>query len=330
MKRRNFIQKGLGSLALGGTAFGMGNSMMAGDIFGKTATSPENMDLTDKELPKINLHGHLRWKHDIPARIKIWDEWNVQHFCCLCLNHDHPEVPDLGYFGNDDFLKIKDEYGDRILGFAAAKLTTKGVSSPDDVERFKEQGFVGLKFIVAGYPYDHEIFFPLYEKAQELKMPIVFHTGFLGGDPYKYVDVGRKLGIHVNNMRVNRLDKVARWFPDLQISAAHLGNQDRDEALALTQYYNNFHCDFSGSGGSKLWVRTILKSMLPAAQLETDMSNPLDNPALLWFEKLCFGTDNPEPDVWVPNSQYIMDTMEIPLETRKRFYYDNAARMIGL
>jgi len=82
------------------------------------------MAMDDKELPKINMHGHLRRFQDIRQRLRIWDEWNVQHFCCLCLNEDVYWNTEKEYFTNDDFLKIKDEYGDRILGFAAVALPT--------------------------------------------------------------------------------------------------------------------------------------------------------------------------------------------------------------
>ncbi|MEN8227282.1 MAG: amidohydrolase family protein [Bacteroidota bacterium] len=327
MKRRNFIQKGLGTMALGGATFGMRNSLLAKDISVQSILSPDDSALTDKELPKINTHGHLRKHHNIKERIRIWDEWNVQHFCALNLNEDVYWTTKKDYFTNDDFLKIKDEYGNRILGFAGVALTRQRVSSVKDIERFKDQGFVGLKFCDAGYPYDHEIFFPLYEKALELEMPIVFHSGWLAvGDPVE----DREMGVEADNMRVMTLDKVARWFPDLNMIAAHLGSPDRIQALEQLRYYKNFHCDFCGGGGSKSWVRSTLAPMLPPAGLETDMSNPSENQALFWFTKMCFGTDNPEPSTWVPNTQFMMDRLEIPLETRKLFYYDTAAKLLGI
>ena len=106
--------------------------------------------MTDKELPKINIHGHLRRFQNVAERMEIWDEWNVRHFCCLCLNEDVYWNMQKEYFTNDDFLEIRDEYDDRILGFAAVGATPKRVSSAEDVERFKEQGFRGLKFCDAG------------------------------------------------------------------------------------------------------------------------------------------------------------------------------------
>ena len=283
--------------------------------------------MDDREMPKINIHGHLLRSQDIPKRVAIWDEWHVRHFCCLCLNEDVYWNKGAGYFGNDDFLRIKGEYGDRILGFASVGATRQRVGTAADVERYRDQGFVGLKFCDAGLPYNHESLFPVYDRASELAMPVVFHAGYLAiGDPAG----DRRLGVADENMHVARLATVARWFPDLKIVAAHLGTPNTAEAVNQLLAYENFHCDFSGGSGSRAWVRGILGALLPPAGLETDMADPAENRALDLFTKLCFGTDNPEPSIWVPNSQLIMDRLEIPLETRKLFYYDTAARLIGL
>ena len=60
------------------------------------------------------------------------------------------------------------------------------------------------------------------------------------------------------------------------------------------------------------------------------VSDPSENRALSYFEKFCFGTDNPEPSVWVPASENIMDALEIPDDLRRRFYWDNAAAILGI
>ena len=90
--------------------------------------------------------------------------------------------------------------------------------------------FFAAKFCDAGLPYNHEAFFPVYDRAQELGMPIVFHAGFLAiGDPAE----DRRLGVEDDNMRVTTLARVARWFPDLKIVAAHLGMPNAAEDVYL-------------------------------------------------------------------------------------------------
>ena len=102
------------------------------------------------------------------------------------------------------------------------------------------------------------------------------------------------------------------------------------EALTLIERYENAYYDFSGGSGLAPHVRNMLSVLMPHPGLETDYASPDENQALTWFSKLCFATDNPEPSVWVPNSERIMDRLQIPVETRERFYYGNAARILGL
>ena len=71
-------------------------------------------------------------------------------------------------------------------------------------------------------------------------------------------------------------------------------------------------------------------ALLPHPGLETDMAHPGQNKALDWFGKICFATDNPEPSVWVPASEQILDRLAIPEPVRQQFYHDTAARIIGI
>jgi len=74
--------------------------------------------MIDKELPKINLHAHINKEHGLKQHLKECDEWNIRYLCCLCMPEHTWWAREKGYFSNKDYLNIKDEYGDRILGFA--------------------------------------------------------------------------------------------------------------------------------------------------------------------------------------------------------------------
>ncbi len=268
----------------------------------------------------INIHGHIRHHDDLPARVKLWRQWNVEKFVCLCMNRP-------SRFNNEDFLAAKKEYGDLLVGFAATKVTAaEGIDGSADIKRYAEQGFAGLKIIRPGFPINHEAYFPIYETAQSLGTAILFHTGWLANIP----EADIPLGVDANNMRPYYFDRIARAFPDLKIIGAHLGLPHSHEALQMLEVYKNVYFDISGGSGRKPHVRKILNAMLPHPSLETDMADPTENLALGWFEKLCFGTDNPEPDVWVPAAEFILDRLEIPEETRRKFYYGNAAKLLGL
>ena len=276
--------------------------------------------------PIINVHTHLRLQDDIPARVANWRKWNMRKVVCLSL---HDRWRDGGYCVNRDFPPIMKEYPDIIVGFAGVNLMAGQVDHPDAINRFLEQGYAGLKFEDNSYPYNHEIYWPLYERAQQLKMPILFHTGCLG--PLKLGDInydGRD-GIDAENMRPYLIDKVARAFPRLTIIGAHLGNPHFFEAIKLMQTHPNVYFDFSGGGGGIKHTRIVTAALLPPLP-GSRMDDPNENPSLqLFAEKLLFGTDNPEPDVWVPASEFIMDMLQIPLCTRENFYYKTAAALFG-
>ena len=212
--------------------------------------------MTDAELPKINMHGHLRHDQDLRQRVRTWEQWNVRYFCCLCLQENF--LP--GYYTNADFLAIKDEYRDVIIGFAAANIRKGCIDTPTDVARYRDQGFLGLKFLANSYPYSHDLYFPIYEAAQALGMPVFFHTGWLAGAGRDSSDFNRRFEISAENMRPYHLDRVARAFPDLKIIGAHLGWPHPLEALCLVEQYENVYYDFSGGGGSEAHVRKILSA----------------------------------------------------------------------
>lgn len=271
----------------------------------------------------INVHGHLRHDQDIPARIKNWQVWNVERFVCLCLDS---RWSSKGYYTNEDYLANRSKFGEIIIGFASVGIhESEGIDGAKDIERYKNQGFSGLKFHTPSRPLSDEIYFPIYETAQALNMPMLIHTGYVAP-----IESDGHAGVDSMNMRPYTLDRVARTFPNLKIIGAHLGSPHHDEALQMIHGHPNIYFDFSGGGGSKRHVRKILSAMLPHPGLATNMADPQENPALSWFEKLCFGTDNPEPDIWVPASLEIMDKLEIDQPRRDQFFYGNAASILGI
>ena len=94
--------------------------------------------------------------------------------------------------------------------------------------------------------------------------------------------------------------------------------------------HSNVYFDFSGGGGSNQFVRAVTAALSPSLP-GANMSDPGENPALELFEKkLLFATDNPEPEVWVPASERIMDRLQIPQPIRENFYYKTAASILGI
>ena len=113
-------------------------------------------------------------------------------------------------------------------------------------DKFKEEGFYGLKFIAPSYDYDDERYFPIYERAEALNMPVLFHTGTLAA-----MKDERYWGISYEKMRPGKIYQIARYFPKLRILVAHLGNPEFNIGLDLIQTFNNVWADFSGDSGSE-------------------------------------------------------------------------------
>lgn len=276
--------------------------------------------------PIINIHTHLHLNDDLPARVANWRKWNLRKVVCLSV-HDRWRAE--GYCVNKDFPAIMKSYPDIIVGFAGVNLVAGELDRPDALDRFKAQGYAGLKFEDNSYPYNHDLYWPLYERAERLSLPILFHTGCLAPLILPECNYDARDKIDSENMRPYLLDRVARAFPKLIIIGSHLGYPHFHEALNLMTTHPNVYYDFSGGGGAKPFVRAIagaLQPPLPGANL----ADSEENPALRLFEtKLLFGTDNPEPDVWVPASEFIMDTLRIPPAIRENFYYKTAMRLFG-
>ena len=266
----------------------------------------------------VNVHTHIHHHQDIDARVKLWRECGCVKVCV----HVTKRRPDDGKVSNAELVGWMRRYPDILLGFALPELGLQ-VDGPDAVDRFKEQGFTGLKLIGPSYPYDDERYYPLYERAEQLDMPILFHTGFLsiGSD-----DGARR--ISQEKMRAVRLDTIGRAFPRLRIMMAHLGNPEFQAGLDVIRSFDHIWGEFSGHSGSK-FRETVLRKLfapLPGA----DMRDPEENLALIHFQKLCFATDNPEPPRWIALSQRLMDELELLPELQERFWWRNGARWLGI
>nr|MDO8099676.1 amidohydrolase family protein [Candidatus Njordarchaeota archaeon] len=134
------------------------------------------------------------------------------------------------------------QYPERLIGFLAVdprrgekavKLLEKGV---------KEWGMKGLKLhpTVGYYPNDVSVMKGLLDKAMELEIPIMTHTGFIFGQ------------LQAKFTQPIHLDEVGARYPDLKIIAAHLGNPWIEELLALCQRRPAIYTDVSSTAQTLL------------------------------------------------------------------------------
>jgi uncharacterized protein len=140
---------------------------------------------------------------------------------------------------NADVERAVGAHPDRLVGLGVIRL---GDDTPDDVRRLHDRGFVGLKTTRPRRSYDDPAFDEVYATAEDLSLPILFHTGFIVGVPADRAD-----DVSSARCRPVALDRVARTFPNLTIIMAHLGMPWHEEATQMCRFHENVYTDLSGS-----------------------------------------------------------------------------------
>jgi predicted TIM-barrel fold metal-dependent hydrolase len=163
---------------------------------------------------------------------------------------------------------------DRFIGFASVNPAYRGVrAAVDELERsVLELGLSGVKL----YPMyqhwranDRDLAFPIYEKAQELGIPVMIHQAG-----------STRIDAELELARPAILDDVGRVFRDLRVIVAHCGWPWVDEALFLLTKHPNFTAELSYLIASV--TRRDLFLLLSKCE-----------PMFVPLEKLFFGTDYP-------------------------------------
>lgn len=101
----------------------------------------------------------------------------------------------------------------------------------------EEHGAIGLKLHPVSnrfFPHDNRLW-PAYSKAEEMGLPILFHSG--EGELAGYTDA--------EYARPRNFEQVLRAFPKLTIVLAHLGQGFLEESVLLAQNHENVYFDTS-------------------------------------------------------------------------------------
>ncbi len=269
------------------------------------------------KYPIINIHGHLHRNKNIEDMIRDMRKTGVIKFCALALGK---QMTEHGFYNNEMVLEVMKKYPDIIIGIGHIELGGPYADMPEKVDQLKEKGFLGLKFISPDAPYGDEKFFPFYEKAEQLKMPIIFHVGIVSVQPGD-----RMFRVNSEYMKPFSLDPVCRYFPGLRVILAHPGEPYQQESLTMIEFHRNAFMCLSGGSGSDFHINKIIKQL--SGIQNANMKNPAENFALFYFKKCVFGTDNPPASLWYKQSIRLLDHFEIDEETRHLYFWKNAANI---
>lgn len=228
----------------------------------------------------MNIDFHV---HCDSANPKDWNTFSAvckQNDTIVCICGGSPRGDhEPAYPPNSIVLKAAQAHSKTFIPLAYVDLWDKKISGKA-IKSYARQGFRGLKFIDPYYPYDHDFYMPAYEMAEELKLPVLFHTGLY-----------RPSGAHAKtrhpallNMHPARLDRIARAFPELKIVMAHMGTcLWRFEGAQLIKLHPNLYADLAGYGNYRI------KPEILATHFDGD--NGLENTDFQVWGKLILGSD---------------------------------------
>ena len=211
---------------------------------------------------------------------------------------------------NEIVAKLVDEYSDKFIGFASVDPKNPEKAVKDLEKAINDLGLKGLKlnpYFQDFNPADKRIY-PIYEKAQELGIPIVFHTGMIYS----------KHGLLKHTYPLI-FDEIAQKFPDLKIILAHFGWPWVKEAAILAVRHKNVYVDIADcfSGTPYEHLKHVLTEAIPKRIVERFIS-----------DKILFGSNFPK----IEADKMIRGLLRVNLrdEIRRKILGENAARVFKL
>lgn len=187
----------------------------------------------------------------------------------------------------------------RIIAFGSVHPLDP--EAPAELDRILRLGLKGVKLHpdYQGFFVDDPTVFPIYEKMEDLGLPVLFHAG---QDPYSP---------NLVHGRPKAIAKVAREFPRLTIIAAHLGGVGMYEESMEYIYTQDI---------PNLFVDT---SMAYAYAVQSEIRHAI---RMIGADKVLFASDMP----WSSGKKAIehLEQMGFKDEELERIFYKNALRLL--
>jgi len=205
---------------------------------------------------------------------------------------------------NEGVAGLMGMFPGRFIGFAGFDPNEGGQAVREIEHAVEDLGYSGLKCVPSALEMDinDRRFYPSYEKAQELEVPVLIHTG----------SVIIK-GIRVKHVHPLMVDDVAFDFPDLKIICAHLGSWQYMDTINMLLHHKNVFADIS------FWpLNPLYMDLVPWKLLERTLS-----------DKILMGSDYPAGQTPKEAAEAV-GMLPVSGEFKEKILGTNAVRLLGL
>jgi hypothetical protein len=210
-----------------------------------------------------------------------------------------------------------DQHSNRLIGFGS--INPDDAQALEQIDQFHAAGFRGLGELEnPRRDYNDPVYWPLYARAEQYRMIILFHTGISARTTPKVAE-----DVSVDRQRVASLDGIARHFPGVTLIGAHMGNPEYAFAAEIGRWNPNVYFDLSGSSLIKLQNNyAIFKSIFWWSGVES-LHTPKS--AANAFEKLVFGSDVFDGDLAefdraLDRYHKMLDTCDVPEKAQENIF----------
>jgi predicted TIM-barrel fold metal-dependent hydrolase len=204
---------------------------------------------------------------------------------------------------------------DRLFAFTFVNPWEAGAEGILD-EDIRHRGFRGLKLYpsIQGFHAYDERAYPVYDRAETLGIPILFHFG---------VTLDYRSDLRYSNPL--DLHPVARDFPGLPLIVAHAGAGFFRETLMLAYHCANLFVDTSGSG---TWMRYQARPFTRQEVLERLLG-------IFGPDRILFGSDSRHASEgyrhWLlEEHRQILDGLQVSEEDQRKLLGGNMARLLRI
>ncbi len=262
-----------------------------------------------------NNSGYINFLKDIPTFKDIKEVINMISETSLLQQMDEAGIEKsilfsvqapLLFASNEFVAELCKKHPDRFIGYASVNVKEKDAAKTLE-DAITKQDLKGLKLhppLQSFYPNDPMVW-PVYKKADELGIPVVFHVGTTPfGNMVKLKQADPLL-----------IDDVANDFPNLKIILTHLGTLWHNESFMVTEKHPNVYID---TAAYPYEIEEILNEKVIRR---------------VGANKFIFGTDFPMPYEGkmhrLKDFVDIIDKLHISPELREMIFYKNIEHILG-